>query len=257
MILLAIGDVVSISGCEFIMKKLPAFKRFKGVDLCIVNGENSAKGNGLTPQSAQMIFDAGADVITTGNHVWQRKEFYDYMDENPFVLRPYNYPKSCSGRGYVVLDKGRTQVLVANIQGNAFMDSFGNPFLAADEILQKVGDGIKVKIFDMHAEATSEKCAMAFYLDGRATVLFGTHTHVQTSDERIYPKGLGYITDLGMTGPQPSVLGLEPNGVITKFKTGTPQRFDVSENPVEMEGALFDMDIETGRTTYVERIALK
>lgn len=257
MLLLTIGDVVGQSGRDFLKKNLRRIKQQKSVDFCIVNGENSGGGNGIDPGSAEDIFEAGADVITTGNHVWQKREIYEYLDESPYIIRPANYPDICPGRGYVVVEWKRHQIMVANLLGTAFLEPMLSPFIAIDRILKEVGPEVKIRIVDFHGEATSEKRAMGFYLDGRASVLFGTHTHVQTADEMIFPDGLGYITDLGMTGPDLSVLGLEPEAVIKKFTMAMPQRFTTSKNGVQMCGALFHIDERTGKTTQVERLAVR
>ena len=252
--ILAIGDVVSKQGCEYLRKMLPALKREYKADLVIVNGENSAVGNGITPHSAQYIFDSGADVITLGNHSLRRPEIADYLDENEFIIRPENYHKSAPGKGYAIIDKGYTRVLVANIQGAVFLDNIENPFTAADRILEIAeAEGINTVIIDFHAEASSEKRAMGFYLDGKITALFGTHTHVQTSDEQILPCGTGYITDLGMTGPYFSVLGIAPERAIKKMQTNLPVRFAVEDGPCTIEGCFFETDNKTGKTVSTER----
>jgi metallophosphoesterase (TIGR00282 family) len=257
MVILCIGDVVSEPGCAFLREKLPGVKRFYGADLCIVNGENSAAGNGITKKSLDSLYISGADIVTTGNHALRRRDSLDLFDESENLLRPYNYHKSLPGKGFLVYDMGKRSVMVANLAGNAFMDRAADPFTAADEILSLTTERVKIKIFDFHAEVTSEKTAMALYLDGRASVLFGTHTHVQTADEIVYPKGLGYITDLGMTGPSFSVLGLSPEGITKKFITGVGDPFEVSKNPVEMCGAVFEVCETSGICKCVQRISIK
>ena len=252
--ILAIGDVVSKQGCEHLRKELPRLKREYGADIVIVNGENSAVGNGITPQSAQYIFDSGADVITLGNHTLRRPEIYDYLDSNDYIIRPENFHKSAPGKGYTIIDKGYLRALVANLQGTAFLDNIENPFDAADRIIQLAKDeGISTVIIDFHAEATSEKRAIGFYLDGKISALFGTHTHVQTSDEQILPCGTGYITDIGMTGPYYSVLGVSPEVVIKKFRTNLPVKFTNEDGPCTIEGCFFETDNKTGKTVSIER----
>ena len=252
--ILLIGDIVAKQGCEYLRANLPALKRDYNADIVIANGENSATGNGITPQSAKFIFDSGVDVITLGNHSLRRPEIADYLETADCIIRPENYHKSAPGCGFTVVDKGRYQVLVANLQGIVFLDNNENPFDAADRILQYADDnGIKSVIIDFHAEASSEKRAMAFYVDGRASALFGTHTHVQTSDEQIMPNGTAYITDLGMTGPYYSVLGVDPDIIIQKLKTNLPVRFKNPDGPCVMEGCFVSIDESTGKAVSIER----
>ena len=185
--ILVIGDVVSDIGCRFLRKKLPAFKKLKDIDFCIVNGENSAAGNGITPLSAQELFTSGADFITTGNHVYRRKEVYDLLDESEFIIRPCNYPEANPGKGYSIVDMGRYSVAVINLMGTMYMESLENPFTAVDRVLKEIGNATPVILVDFHAEATSEKQALAYYLDGRVSAVYGTHTHIQTADDSILP----------------------------------------------------------------------
>ena len=252
--ILAIGDVVSKQGCEYLREMLPRLKKDYSADIVIVNGENSAVGNGITPQSAKHIFDSGADVITLGNHSLRRSEIADYLEENEFIIRPENYHKSASGKGYTIVDKGYARVMVANLQGAVYLDNIENPFYAADRLLKIAEDeGINIIVIDFHAEATSEKRAMGFYLDSKISALFGTHTHVQTSDEQILPCGTGYITDLGMTGPYYSVLGIAPEKAILKMQTNLPVKFTVNDGPCVIEGCFFEIDNKTGKTVSTER----
>lgn len=212
--ILAIGDVVGSIGCKFLRAHLPQLKKVKGVDLVIANGENSADGNGITPTSARFLFDSGVDVITAGNHTFRRKESYELFDSCETLLRPANFPSLAPGRGFCVVDMGRIQVGVLNLMGVVYMESMDSPFDVADRIL---AEGVpKITLVDMHAEATGEKRSLAYYLDGRVSAVFGTHTHVQTADEGILDNGTGYISDLGMTGPKRSVLGVKPELVIQK-----------------------------------------
>lgn len=253
--ILAIGDVVGAPGCEYLRRRLPALKKLHGVDFCIVNGENSAVGNGITPQSADYLLDSGVDLITTGNHVFRRREIYDRLESDRNIIRPANYYGGNPGRGFAVADMGSVKIGVINLAGNAFMDG-ANPFVAADEVLKKLED-CRIILCDIHAEATGEKRALGFYLDGRVSAVFGTHTHVQTADEQILPKGTGYITDLGMVGVVDSVLGVTPEAVITKLKTGMPVRFDNNNGDCMLNGCLFEIDKSSGRTTAVERINIR
>lgn len=251
--ILAIGDVVGKIGCEFLREKLPGLKQDEGVGLVIANGENSSDGNGITKSSAEYLFSSGVDIITGGNHSFRRKESYDYYDEAPFLLRPANYPDGTTpGKGYTVYDMGRIQVGVINLLGCMYLESLDNPFDVVDRILPKLNT--KITIVDFHAEATAEKLALAYYLDGRVSAMFGTHTHVQTADEMIFENGLGYITDVGMTGPAVSVLGVKPELTIKKFKEKLPVRFDLAGGKCKMNCILFDINEKTGKTVSVRRI---
>lgn len=205
---------------------LPKLKKEYNADVVIVNGENSAVGNGVLPQSAEFIFDSGADVITLGNHSLRRPEIYDYLDEHEYIVRPANYHPSAPGHGMVIVDKGYAKLAVINLQGAVYLEPIRNPFDIVDGLIDEAKQkGAKNIIIDFHAEATSEKRAMGFYVDGRASAIFGTHTHVQTSDNQILPNGTGYVTDIGMTGPLHSVLGVSTERVIEKMRTGLPVRF--------------------------------
>ena len=253
---LCIGDVVGKIGCEFLREKLPAIKRVKNIDLTICNGENSADGNGITPSSADFLFNSGVNVITLGNHSFRRREMYDVLDEAKDIIRPANFPEGTTpGIGYCTVDMGRLQVKVINLLGTMLMENnLDNPFHKIDSILKDTEE--KIVIIDFHAETTSEKLALAHYLDGRVSAIFGTHTHVQTSDERILNGGTGYITDVGMTGPMDSVLGVEPEIVIEKFKTQMPVRFDLKKGECKMECVIFDIDDKTGKTIFCERMRI-
>ncbi len=252
MVVLAVGDVVGDGGRVFLKKHLKKIKADFQADVCIVNGENSADGNGIDKNAAEEIFDAGADVITTGNHSFQKRSVYEYFDDCKYLIRPLNYPGGCPGRGDVLFETNQGNVLVLNLMGTAFLEPLANPFLEVDKVLKS--HHADIVIVDFHAEATSEKLAMGYYLDGRVSAIFGTHTHVQTADEQIFPNGTGYITDIGMTGPRLSVLGLEPKQVIEKFSSNMPQRFSTSKNPVELCGAVFEIDNATKKTTKVYRV---
>lgn len=253
--ILTIGDVVSESGCAYLQQVLPALKREYKADITVVNGENAAVGNGITPKSARMLLDAGADVITLGNHALRRPEIADFLEEHPQdIIRPANYHKSAPGVGCTVVDKGRYRVLVANLQGVAFMDNIENPFDAADRICAYAAEeGIRNILIDFHAEATGEKKALGYYLDGRISALVGTHTHVQTADEQILPQGTAYISDLGMTGTYYSVLGVEPECIIEKLKTNLPVRFRNAEGMCVLEGCAIEIDEASGRAKSIER----
>ena len=251
--ILCIGDVVGSVGCRFLRERLPSLKRFKGVDLVVCNGENSADGNGITPASAKYIFDAGADVITGGNHTFRRHEFYDLLEENEALLRPANLPVGTPGRGMTVIDRGRYQVTVINLQGTVYMEALTSPFDTLDSLLKEAGNP-KFCIVDFHAEATAEKRALAGWADGRISALFGTHTHVATADEQILSGGTGFITDVGMTGPTDSCLGVRTELSIQKMRTKLPVRFAVAEGACHMDGVLFTLDDKTGKCVDVKRI---
>lgn len=252
--ILAIGDVVGSIGCRFLRQHLPVFKKMKGIDLVIANGENSADGNGLTPVSVQFLYDSGVDVITAGNHSFRRKESYELFDSSEYLIRPANFPSSVPGRGACIVDMGRIQIGVINLMGTIYMESLDSPFDTADRLL---ADMPKITLVDFHAEATGEKRSFGYYLDGRVSAVFGTHTHVQTADECVLPQGTGYITDLGMTGPIQSVLGVKPELVIEKMRTKMPVRFALAEGDCKMECALFQIDEKSGKTVSVERIQIQ
>lgn len=255
--ILCIGDVVGSVGCKFLRDTLPSFKKTMGVDLVICNGENSADGNGITKVSAEYLFDSGVDAITLGNHAFRRKEAYEFIDENPFVVRPANFPpKTTPGKGIINIDTGRRIVTLINLMGNMCIDNnLDCPFETIDEMLSKAES--KIIIVDFHAETTSEKRAMGYYLDGRVSAVFGTHTHVQTSDAQVLPNGTGYITDVGMTGTIHSVLGVKTEIIIDKFKTKLPQRFDLASGECKMECVIFDVDDKSGKCTNCEAFRIE
>ena len=253
--ILALGDVVGGIGCRFLRKHLPTLKKMKGIDLVIANGENSSDGNGLTPTSAQYLFDSGVDVVTSGNHSFRRKESYEFYDSCPYLLRPANYPPAAPGKGLCIVDMGRIQVGVINLMGIVYMESMESPFDAADRLLAQETLP-KITLVDFHAEATGEKRALAEYLDGRVSAVFGTHTHVQTADECVLEKGTGFLSDLGMTGPIHSVLGVKSELVIQKLRTKMPVRFDFAEGDCHICGAIFSIDEKTGKTMSVERVQI-
>ncbi len=253
--ILCVGDVVGSIGCEFLRRHLPELRRIKGIDLCIVNGENSADGNGITPNSLRHLLDSGADIVTTGNHSFRRKESYSLYEEREDLLRPANYPDAAPGRGVAVVDLGRVQAAVINLMGTVYLESLQSPFEALDGIL-KNPELPKLKILDFHAEATGEKRAMGFFADGRLTAMFGTHTHVPTADECILPQGTGYITDVGMTGPIQSVLGVKPEIIIGRYTTKMPARFDLASGPCRLDCVIFSAEEKTGLCTSVERLTI-
>lgn len=251
---LAVGDVVGQPGLTCLHRHLREIKKLYGVDFCVVNGEN-ASGVGLTPRQADAMFDAGADVLTLGNHTFGRREICPYLDDCAYILRPANLAPSLPGRGWGLFETKIGQVAVVNLIGRCAMDfTPDNPFRVVDRILKDAGS-VPVLI-DFHAEATSEKQAMAWYLDGKISALWGTHTHVQTADEQIFPGGAGFQTDLGMTGPYRSVIGVRPAQSVAKFRGELTSRYEPAEGPAVFCGTVFTLDAETGRCTNVERVRL-
>ena len=253
--LLFIGDVVGKAGCDFLASKLRSVKQLYGVDITVVNGENSAQGNGVTRASVDMIVQAGADIITTGNHAFRRKEGMEVYEED-YIIRPANYPEGgCVGKGVCIFDAGAYSIAVVNLMGTVYMDALDNPFTKIDELLE--GIGCRNIFVDFHAEATSEKKAMGFYLDGRVTGVFGTHTHVQTADECVLSGGTAYITDAGMTGPEDSCLGVEKSAVINMMRFHMPARFKEAEGSCFMCGVVVDFDEKCGKSHKIERLIIR
>ena len=251
--ILAVGDVCGEPGLDYLEKNLRNYRKENGIDFVVVNGEN-ANVVGVTPRQADAIFRAGADVITLGNHTWTRTELRPYLDERSRILRPANFAPQCPGRGIGVFKTAFGDVCVLNLIGRFTLDSnTDNPFVIADGYMEEIKE--KIILVDFHAEGTSEKRAMGFMLDGRASAVWGTHTHVQTSDACVLPKGTGYITDLGMCGPDDSVLGVRTDIIIEKLRTSLPARFEFAEGHVTLHGAVFDINTETSCVTRVERVA--
>ena len=253
---LAIGDVVGSIGCKFLRTQLPTLKKEKNIDLVIANGENSADGNGITPASAEYLFTSGVDVITTGNHTFRRKESYELFDSEDCLLRPANYPKGAPGKGICIVDKGRYQIAVVNLMGVVYLEALDCPFSVMDNILEE-NSLPKIILVDFHAEATGEKGGFAYAYDGTVSAIFGTHTHVQTADEHILPQGTGFITDLGMTGPKRSVLGIRPEHSINLFLGGLPRRYEEAEGNCKLNACLFTIDTEKKRCVEVRRADLE
>lgn len=253
--ILAVGDVCGKPGLDFLKKNLSAVKKKYDIAFTVVNGEN-ANVVGMTPAQGEEIFAAGADVITLGNHTWTRWEIKEYLDSARSVLRPANYALCCPGFGHGVYGTPFGDIAVISLLGRFTLDSnTDNPYYVADEIIQTLNT--KLILVDYHAEATSEKAAMGFYLDGRASAVWGTHTHVQTSDAMVLPKGTGYITDVGMTGPALSVLGIDPQQSIDKFLGAPPRRYESATGAGKMECAVFTLDTETGRCINVEALRIQ
>ena len=250
--ILAIGDVSGSAGLEFLLSALRSVKKQKNIAFTVVNGENAAVF-GISRNQARSLLDGGTDVITLGNHTWGRRDIIEFLDDCPYILRPANYTPQNPGRGWGIFHAPFGEVCVINLIGRCHMD-FGteNPFFEADKILRQIET--MVTLVDFHAEATSEKMAMAYHLDGRVSALWGTHTHVQTSDACVFPKGTGYMTDLGMTGPSRSVIGIKPEQSISRFLGNPPQRYESAPGNAKIEGAVFEIDEKTGRCLGVEPI---
>jgi 2',3'-cyclic-nucleotide 2'-phosphodiesterase len=259
--ILCIGDVVGATGCAMFQRHVPRMKKERSVDLVIVNGENSASdGRGTTARVVHAFRHNGADVVTSGNHIWAKREIYAYLDENTDLIRPVNYPQGVPGVGFTLVHtvRGHT-VAVANVQGRVFMrEQVADPFRAADSMLTFLKSKTSLIVVDFHAETTSEKHAFGYYLDGRVSAVFGTHTHVQTADERILPKGTAFMTDLGMTGSLNSMLGMKKESVMRNFLLQLPSKFEVDTSlPLIMSGLLIDIDTDTGLAVAVERIRVE
>ena len=256
--ILFIGDIVGSPGRKIVHDRLADILTQRSIDLCIANGENSASGFGITPRLAEELFGSGVEVITGGNHIWDRKEIFDFFPHEPRLLRPANFPNGSPGKGLFVGEaKNGVGYAVLNLQGRTFMTPIDDPFRAADEALRQVGVHTQNIFVDFHAEATAEKITLGCHLDGRVTCVFGTHTHVQTADERVLPKGTAFICDLGMTGPYDSVLGRRTDRVLKATLTQMPFPFDVAKGDVRICGALVAFDPATGRASAIERLQLR
>ena len=259
--ILFIGDIVGQPGRNAVKALLPALLRRHELDFVVANGENSAGGSGITPKTAEEIFSAGVDVITSGDHLWDQKEVTELLADEKRFLRPMNYPEDVPGRGSGVFEpktpcqKTAAEVAVLNLQGRTFMAPLENPFLLALDEVKKLRERTKVIFVDFHAEATSEKIAFARMLDGHVSAVVGTHTHVQTADEQIFPGGTAYLTDAGFTGPHDSVLGRETEPVIRRFLTSMPQRFEVAKGNVLLQGALIEIDAASGKALKIQRVS--
>ncbi len=251
---LMIGDVFGEPGRTALATLLPRLREEHHVDFTVVNVENVASGSGVTPPIARSMLEQGVDVLTSGNHIYKRKEIIDYIARENLLLRPANYPAGAPGVGHVTVKAGPHRVTVINLMGRVFMDPIDCPFRKADEILAEVGKDAHIILVDMHAEATSESVAMGWYLDGRVSAVVGTHRHVQTADERILPGGTAYITDLGMTGPIDSVIGVDKALALQRFLTQMPTRFEPAKGPAMLCGVLITVDPESGRASSIQRL---
>src|SRR6267154_3350792 len=254
--ILFIGDIVGEPGRRAVSIILPRLRRQHGVDVVIANGENSAGGSGITPKTAEEIFAAGVDIITSGDHLWDQKEVIGLLQNESRFLRPLNYPQGTPGQGSVVYQaNNQAPVAVVNLQGRTFMPDLENPFTFIRAEVERLRQKTNIIFIDLHAEATSEKAALARMLDGQVSAVIGTHTHVQTADEQIFPGGTAFLSDAGFTGPHESVLGREIEPVIKRFLTLQPQRFEVAKNGVKLQGALLEVDEQSGRALRIERVS--
>ena len=255
---LVIGDIVGKPGRKVLSEELPGLVARERISFVIANAENAAGGSGVTPEIAQELFKAGASVLTTGDHVWKKREIVPYIEKESRLLRPANYPAKASGSGFTILaDPAGQKIGVVNLIGRVFMGPADSAFEVADRAVTELARVTPLIFVDMHAEATSEKVAMGWFLDGRVTAVFGTHTHVQTADERVLPGGTAYITDLGMTGPYDSVLGRRKDRVLQALITLMPTSFDVAKGDVRLSGAIITCDRETGKATAIQRVQVR
>lgn len=253
--ILCLGDVVGEQTLQYLARALPEQRRRLGADLVIVNAENVCDVKGVSPAAADRLIESGADILTSGNHVFDRRDIYAYLDNSRNLLRPLNYPAECPGEGSrLVTAADGWRVLVMNVSGCAFMEPLNDPFASVEHALDGARGKYDLAVLDIHAESTSEKMALARYFDGRIAAVFGTHTHVQTADAQVLPGGTGYITDLGMTGPTDGILGVRSQEIIGKCRTHLPHRFSVATGEIKAHGALFDVDAVTGRTKSVELV---
>lgn len=254
--ILAVGDIVGERGLNKLKESLPILKQKEKIDFIIVNGENVAGGMGMTKRDFQQILFSGADVVTLGNHTWSKKDIFNFIDDEK-LIRPANYPKGVVGKGYNIYNCKNKRIAVINLLGRTNMGILTeNPFLEADNILENIKEKADYIVVDFHAEATAEKIAMKYYLDKRVNIIFGTHTHVQTADEEITENGMAYITDIGMTGPINSVIGMDKKASIKRFVTTLPEKYKIAEGECKFNSCLFEINDETGRTDSIRRINL-
>jgi metallophosphoesterase (TIGR00282 family) len=252
--LLFIGDIVGNPGRKVLKKTLPLLIGEVKADFCVANGENSAAGMGITQSVAKELHECGVDLVTMGNHTWAKKDTFTFIDYDPKLIRPANFPDEVPGKGAALIKKNGLCAGVINLQGRVFMDSIDCPFRTANREIDYLRSFTNIIIIDFHAEATSEKCAMGWYLDGKVSCIIGTHTHVQTADERILPKGTAFISDVGMTGPCEGIIGMDKEKVLKKFLTGVPQRFEVAGGNVQLNAVLVEIDEVTGKSRAITRI---
>ena len=255
--ILAIGDIVGEIGVKKIVKELPKLKEKYNIDFCIINGENSAGGMGITKKIFDSLINAGADVITMGNHTWGKKDIFSFIDDKR-IVRPANYTKGLPGNDYSIVNKNNKRIAVINLIGRTSMGILSeNPFIVANDIYNKLKNQVDIFVLDFHAEATAEKIAMGYYMDGKYTIVYGTHTHVQTADEQILEKGTAYITYVGMTGPKKSVIGMDVGVSFKRFVTSLPERYKLADSEAMINGCVFKINDETNRTEEIIRINKK
>ena len=255
--ILAIGDIVGEIGVKKIVKELPKLKAKYDIDFCIINGENSAGGMGITKKIFDSLINAGADVITMGNHTWGKKDIFSFIDDKR-IVRPANYTKGLLGNDYSIVNKNNKRIAVINLIGRTSMGILSeNPFIVANDIYNKLKNQADIFVLDFHAEATAEKIAMGYYMDGKYTIVYGTHTHVQTADEQMLEKGTAYITDIGMTGPKKSVIGMDVGVSFKRFVTSLPERYKLADSEAMINGCVFKINDETNRTEEIIRINTK
>jgi len=254
--ILMVGDVFGESGRAAIAKHLPRLRQQHAIDFCVVNIENAANGFGVTPLIARQALEQGADVLTSGNHIWDKKEIVEYISKENLLLRPANFPAGTPGSGHITLKAGPHRVAVLNLMGRVFMNPIDCPFRKADELVPELRKETPIILVDMHAEATSESVAMGWHLDGRVSAVVGTHRHVQTADERVLPGGTAYITDLGMTGPTDGVIGVDRELILQRFMNQMPVRFEPAKGPAALHGVVIVVDPETGRASDIRRLRI-
>jgi len=254
--ILFVGDVIGKPGLDMIQTWLPSLEKKYRADIIIANGENANEGKGFTEKEGNIFFKLGIKAVTGGNHTWDKQQSQEYLKKEKRSLRPLNYPKGTYGNGFYIADTPKGKVGVISLQGRSFMSPIDCPFRSAEWVLAKIAQETKVIFIDFHAEATAEKLALANFIDGKASILVGTHTHIQTADERIFPLGLGYITDVGMTGPYDSIIGMKTEAALNRFLFQTPQKYITATDDVHLCGFYAKVDVETGATVEVERIML-
>ena len=252
--ILALGDVVGTAAAEYLGQRLWNVRNRERIDFVVANGENVTDIRGISANDAKMLLGTGIDLITLGNHAYGRRDVYPLLDEENAIIRPANFPAAAPGNGYTILSVNGVRLLCVNVQGQVYLDPIASPFETVDRILERARGDYDLALMDIHAEATSEKLAIAHYFDGRIQVMFGTHTHVPTADTRVLPKGSGYVTDLGMCGPVDSIIGTDKKAVIDRFTTMLPTRMTVASGPVSAQGVIFDVDTSTRRVERVTRI---
>lgn len=254
--ILAIGDLIGNAGINELKNRLPQIREKEKIDFVIVNGENAAEGMGITEKNFKDILSQNVNVITMGNHTWGKKDIFKFID-HPKLIRPANYPKGVVGKGYEIYECKNKKIAVINLIGRVYINVLSeNPFLIAKEIIKKIKDKVDIIIVDFHAEATGEKITLGYYLDGEVTAVYGTHTHVQTADEQILPKGTAYISDIGMTGPKNSALGMDISVVIKRFETTLPEKYKIATGECTLNGVIFDIDDTTNKVKSIIRIRL-